>query len=569
MRLAVIACLLPVACFGWGLHFGQSPTNFVTERQLGAELILPFTTGDTTTTADYSGNGYNGTSTNAITITDGGLVLTSDEMVSIDSTLNLQSNVTINVWLKIPSGDHPEVFFKKTGVWALRAVNAGQIRFYFYGTKVPTNFCYSGFAFPTPDVWNMMTIRNNGKTTYSYVNTDYVSQRYGAGAFIFSTNSFVLGGGDSGTMIDDVQIFDHYLTNGECDELYKKGRTTNDTFPGGWDTEPALFPRLDAVSNVHTGTVYTTNLDQRISTTGTYDNDDYTLKIAKCDDRAYGISYDVSGAATNDARAVYRAYDGAAAVTVTSSVYGLSYTIERDLAATFSGDTTSYIDGVPGSAREDCTWTITGSTNRLDGSHWNANGILTNTSFKTLSTSCSAGTTLIAADIGISAYHCAPTTGTECVFRDAAYNEVVLTVDDYRDIPGENIRIVKFSTETTIPPVPVMPADWADYFPNGFDRIPLVALFGTWQTILDGTATGGGTQVPIYADRLERYFSFALTGSGASKHLVFDGVPVLESIVRNSGGGSWYTIGDVDVLIADMGGTNFPSRFDLSGFGLF
>jgi len=561
--------LFCVSCIGQSFRQGQVAVDFVSTRQFGANFIMPFQSTEDGVYADYIGENKGVQETESLrpTASEGGMLFDGDAIALTNNT----PCTSLSIWVKHNGSGGGQVMYA-TNTGATGDIKYAGINDRYVNVQFFSSTTIRATSQVPIDTWTHVYITDgsvwiNGEeqslvagNDYSVSTAPYIGSRSGSSLFFKG-------------ILDDIVMYPSALPDNEIIKLSQMERTTNNTndaFRIRWNDDPCVHFSYKDYSIIYTGTVYTTNSDQRIQTTGIYTNGDAKIRVSVSDDREYDIETTVTGAGTNNNGIIHRVYDGEVSVVVTDSVHGLSYGIINMMEASFANNSTTIVFGVPGTKRRSLEFNVSKETNRIVAGEWNVNGIWTNSSFKTLATSCNNGTILIGPDIGLSAAHCGPGVGTNIIFIGYDGGGITCTVTAIDNI-GSDILLIKLDDYVDIQPAQLFPADWQDYFPTGFEKIPFVALYGGNQYIIDGTSLPGIMTAPTYPERLERYYPFT-SGSGSFIGVEYMNRAVLSHDVCWTGGSAYSTNGftgnrvvDIQTSITDvLGSTSIVETADFS-----
>lgn len=198
---------------------------------------------------DYSGNGYNGTITEATSVTDGfGKAYSFDgSNDNIATTLNLQNKFSISFWYKATSFTSGDTILSDTDTGAGQPANGFTINqgvsngIYFTVYNGISGTGGSNFGSLNNGEWHHLVAVFDGSTTYAY--TDGVLKDSDSGAIMTAPSQGFTMGGDTlngnffNGVLDEVMVFNKTLNSSEISILY-----------GNQVGPPTGFPYLFSIS---------------------------------------------------------------------------------------------------------------------------------------------------------------------------------------------------------------------------------------------------------------------------------------------------------------------------------
>ena len=226
----------------------QSFTLTVTQATPGLVAAYAFNEGTGTTVNDSSGNGNNGTITNATWTTSGkygdGLVFNgTNALVTIPdaASLHLTTGMTLEAWVNPSSvtSTFRDVIYKGNDNYWLEATSVYSGEPAAGATLGSSDVATYGTAALATSTWTFLTETYNGSTLALYVNGKQVSSLAQTGNILTSTNPLQIGG-DSiygqyfQGMIDEVRVYNVALTAAQI--------TSDMNTPIAPDTQPPTAP---------------------------------------------------------------------------------------------------------------------------------------------------------------------------------------------------------------------------------------------------------------------------------------------------------------------------------------
>ena len=200
--------------------------------------------GSGTAAVDSSGNGNNGTVSNSPTWTTGlvggGLQFTgANQSITVPSSgsLNVQSNFTVAMWIKMASANSPVLstlmgksLYPSGWFWQESTTNSGA---FLWCANNGYGGPYSGAAIPTAAWVHMASVNSNGNVVFFYTNGVFNRSWSMVEAASTNTQPLIIGNfqgwtsGWTNLVMDDVRLYNRVLTPAEISTIYGGGSGIN------------------------------------------------------------------------------------------------------------------------------------------------------------------------------------------------------------------------------------------------------------------------------------------------------------------------------------------------------